>query len=73
MLKLLILIDCDVCGFADSCSSSDTDLTMWKNEAEAFDLDHELGLRGWHLESNRIFCPDCYDLERHVLYLQQGL
>ncbi len=44
MIKLLVAIDCDECGFGNTYSSNDTDLANW--QTVACDLVHVAAVSG---------------------------
>lgn len=71
MIKLLIAIDCDECGLADTYSSNDTDLSMW--QTVACDLAHVAAVSGgWIVMENRFYCPSCWSLERPSRYFEHN-
>ncbi|MBX9571784.1 MAG: hypothetical protein K2X77_23025, partial [Candidatus Obscuribacterales bacterium] len=59
MIKLIIAIDCDECGLADTYSSEDTDLAEW--QTVACDLAHVAAVGGsWISLDSQFYCPDCW-------------
>lgn len=63
MFKLILIIDCDICGesFDRVALSTDRDPTAWQYLTA--DLEMRAESRGWNLHRAEYRCYDCCDSE----------
>ena len=59
MIKVLIMIDCDICGYPleQAASSCDPDPYTWGSTAS--ELEVVAASQGWDFHRKRITCPAC--------------
>jgi hypothetical protein len=59
MIKVIVMIDCDICGYPleQSASSCDPDAYVWGSVAS--DLEVVALENGWDLHRKGITCPAC--------------
>ena len=72
MLKVLLFLDCDECGFsldtATACSTSERQ--VWESEIDL--LIHHAQWRGWRFMRNYGICPKCIrEEEKMADWLQE--